>query len=186
MSVPHFTSEDTEAQGALIICLKLTGVFIPKARHGWWKAGELGCLHGNSFFFFVLRSSVSLVSSSAPSVSSFHGYSVGAAMPGKSVVINGFLCMPDVSCTHRVRTATGAHRVQFPAEEGVPALVCHSRGSGTWSWMSQTLPRVQLPSLHSGRLCGWDETGAAKLHSAGTSFLCGGCWSHPAPEGCLW
>lgn len=52
MSVPHFTSEDTEAQGALIICLKLTSVFIPKARRGWWKAWALGCLHGNSFFFF--------------------------------------------------------------------------------------------------------------------------------------
>lgn len=105
---------------------------------------------------------MSLVSSSAPSVSSFHGYSVGAAMPGKSVVINGFLCMPDVSrasCTHRLRTATGAHRIQFLAEEGVPALVCHSRGSGTWSWMPQTLPRVQLPGLRSGRLCGRDETG---------------------------
>lgn len=138
-------------------------------------------------FFFVLRSSVSLVSSSAPSVSSFHGYSVGAAMPRKSVVINGFLCMPGVSrasCTHRVRTVTGAHRVQFPAEEGVPALVCHSRG--TWSWMSQTLPRVQLPSLHSCRPCGRDETGAAKLHSAETSFLRSGCRSRPAPEGCSW
>lgn len=53
MSVPHFTSEDTEAQGALIIRLKLTSVFIPKARHGWWKAWELGCLHGNSFFFLL-------------------------------------------------------------------------------------------------------------------------------------